>query len=105
MDPLGFLLQTVRAPAPVRVKLRREAYDSVTLPPTSSKLKPRRPSPSVRGFFLQEKPRRLGSARRGPFRWAAPAGAIGIGAEHLAALCHASTQGQASLATGGRSHG
>jgi hypothetical protein len=50
------------------------------------------PSPSVRGLFL---PRKTPPARvfaTGSFQWAAPAGANGIGAEHLVALCHAGIQ-------------
>jgi hypothetical protein len=57
---------------------------------------------SVRGLLFAKKNPAGSGLRDGVlFRWAAPAGANGIGAEHLAAVCHAATQGQASLATGG----
>jgi hypothetical protein len=60
---------------------------------------PRRPLSSG-ASSCQEKPRRLGSARRGPFGGRLQQELNGIGAEHLVALCHAGTQPRVCSATG-----
>jgi hypothetical protein len=68
-----------------------------TLPPNWKQ--PRRPLSSG-ASSCQEKPRRLGSARRGPFGGRLRQELNGIGAEHLVALCHAGTQPRVCSATG-----